>query len=261
MDGKDTDTVMNLELEGKVALITGGTRGIGRAIALKLAEQGVQLILNYLRNRKAAEATAEAIAELGGKPPLLIKANVGSPEKVKALFEEIRTSYEHLDILISNAASGVLNPTLELSPRHLEWSMEINAYGLVYLAQEAVPLMKSGGKIIALSSAGATHAIPNYGAVGASKAALEAFVRHLSAELAPQNIQVNTLSAGVVDTEALKHFPNRETLLERSAQLTPAGRLTQPEDVADVALFLCSRLSNMVQGQTLVVDGGYSVLS
>lgn len=253
--------MVNLNLDGKIALVTGGTRGIGRAIALQLAAQGVQLILNYLRNRKAAEATAAEIVAAGGKAPLLIKANVGDPEKVKALFTEIRQHHNHLDILVSNAASGVLNPTLELAPRHLEWSMEINAYGLVYLVQEAVPMMATGGKIIALSSAGATHAIPNYAAVGASKAALEAFVRHLSVELAPQGIQINTLSAGIVDTEALKHFPNREALLERSATETPAGRLTTPEDVANVALFLASSLSDMVQGQTLVVDGGYSVRS
>ncbi len=253
--------MVNLELEGKVALVTGGTRGIGRAIALKLAAQGVQLILNYFRNRKAAEATAADIVAAGGKPPLIIKANVGDPEKVKALFEEIQQHYSRLDILVSNAASGVLKPTLELTPRHLQWCLEINAYALVYLAQAAVPMMTSGGKIIALSSAGATHAIPNYAAVGASKAALESIVRHLSAELAPQSIQVNTLSAGVVDTDALSHFPNREALLTAFTENTPAGRLTLPEDVADVALFLCSQLSDMVQGQTLVVDGGYSALS
>lgn len=253
--------MVNLELEGKVALVTGGTRGIGRAIALKLAEQGVQLILNYFRNRKAAESTAAEILAIGGKAPLIIKANVGDPEKVNALFAEIQEHYTQLDILISNAASGVLKPTLELTPRHLQWCLEINAYALVYLAQAAVPMMPSGGKIIALSSAGSTHAIPNYAAVGASKAALESIVRHLSAELAPKGIQVNTLSAGVVDTDALNHFPNREALLASSAEGTPAGRLTLPEDVADVALFLCSKLSDMVQGQTLIVDGGYSALS
>ena len=253
--------MVHLELEGKVALVTGGTRGIGRAIALKLAEQGAQLILNYFRNRKAAEATAAEIFAVSGKAPLIIKANVGDPEKVKALFAEIHAHYDHLDILVSNAASGVLKPVLELTPRHLQWCLEINAYALVYLAQGAVPMMTSGGKIIALSSAGSTHAIPNYAAVGASKAALESIVRHLSAELASQGIQVNTLSAGVVDTDALSHFPNREALLDSSAKDTPAGRLTLPEDVADVALFLCSRLSDMVQGQTLVVDGGYSALS
>jgi enoyl-[acyl-carrier protein] reductase III len=150
---------------------------------------------------------------------------------------------------------------LELTRRHLEWTFEINTYALLFLAQQAMPLLRPGSRILAISSQGASHVIPNYAAVGASKAALEALVRQLSVELAPQGIHVNVISAGVVDTEALQHFPNREALLQQSAQSTPFGRLTRPEDVADVALFLCSRLSDMIHGQTLVVDGGYRILS
>ncbi len=250
-----------LDLRGKVALITGGTRGIGKAIALRLAQQGCQVVLNYLRNREAAEAAADQIEALDLPRPLLIKANVGDPEKVKALFEIFARDHSQLDFLISNAASGVLKPALELSQRHLEWSLEINAYALLYLVQQAVPLMPSGSRILAVSSAGATRVIPHYAAVGASKAALESLVRHLSVELAPCGIGVNTISAGVVDTEALKHFPNREALLSSSAERTPLGRLVTPQDVADVALFLCSPLAQMIQGQTLVVDGGLSVVA
>lgn len=250
-----------LDLSGKVALITGGTRGIGQAIALRLAQQGCQVVLNYLRNRQAAEATADQIEALGLPRPLLIKANVGDPDKVKTLFESFAQQHSQLDFLISNAASGVLKPALELSKRHLEWSLEINAYALLFLAQAALPLMPSGSRILAVSSAGATRSIPNYAAVGASKAALESLVRHLSVELAPRGIGVNTISAGVVDTEALKHFANREELLSDSEQRTPIGRLVTPADVADVALFLCSPLAQMIQGQTLVVDGGLSILA
>lgn len=252
---------MDLELRGQRALITGGTRGIGRAIALKFAAQGVELALNYFRNRRAAEATADAVEALGAPRPLLLKANVGDPEKVKGLVAELQEHWDRVDMLISNAASGVLKPVTELTRRHLEWSLEINAYALLQLSQELLPLMPAGGRILALSSLGSLRAIPNYAAVGASKAALESLVRHMAAELAPQGIRVNTLSAGVVDTEALTHFPNRESLLAESARRTPAGRLTTPEDVADVALLLCSPLAAMIQGQTVTVDGGYSILS
>ncbi|MGV3524955.1 MAG: enoyl-[acyl-carrier-protein] reductase FabL [Candidatus Sericytochromatia bacterium] len=252
---------MSLDLTGQHALITGGTRGIGRAVALRLAGAGARVALSYLRNRKAAEATAAEIVALGGPPPLLLKGNLGEPDKVAALVAELRESFGSLDILISNAASGVLKPGLELSRRHLTWTMEINAYALLDLVQQAAPLMPVGGRIIALSSAGATRAIPNYAAVGASKAALEALVRHLALELAPRGLRVNTLCAGVVDTEALTHFPNREALLSDALERTPAGRLVTPEDVADVALLLCSPLAAMIQGQTLVVDGGNSILA
>jgi enoyl-[acyl-carrier protein] reductase III len=140
--------------------------------------------------------------------------------------------------------------------------MNINASALMHLAQQAVPLMAGDrGTIVAVSSLGAVRAIPNYAAVGASKAALESLVRHLAVELAPRNINVNVVSAGVVDTDALKHFPNRDSLLEHSRQRTPAGRLTTPEDVANVVYFLCTSLAEMIQGQTLIVDGGYSILA
>jgi enoyl-[acyl-carrier protein] reductase III len=140
--------------------------------------------------------------------------------------------------------------------------MDINAGTLLPLAQRSVPLMPStGGKIIAVSSLGAVRAIPNYTAVGASKAALESLVRHLALELAPRSINVNAISAGIVDTEALKHFPNRSEMIESTSARTPAGRLTLPEDVADAVIFLVSPLARMIHGHTLVVDGGYSILA
>jgi enoyl-[acyl-carrier protein] reductase III len=176
------------------------------------------------------------------------------------MFDVLRTEFGRLDILISNAASGVIRPALELTPRHWQWTMDINAGTLIPLTQQSVPLMEDGGAIIAVSSLGAVRAIPNYSAVGASKAALESLVRHLAMELAPRGIRVNAVSAGVVDTDALKHFPNRGDLLEGAAKRTPAGRLILPSDVADAVLFLVSPLAQMVIGQTLVVDGGYSIL-
>ncbi len=245
-------------LRGKVGLVTGSSRGIGKAIALRLAENGIDLVVNYVRHRQDAEATARLIEEKGARC-LVVKANVANDEDLQGMFGLIKSEFGHLDFLISNAASGVLKPALELSSRHWNWAMEINARALLSLTQQAVPLMGKGARIMAVSSMGAVRAVENYTAVGASKAALESLVRHLAVELGPMGINVNTISAGAVDTEALKKFPNREQILDGALQRTPLGRLTTPEDVADVALFLCSDLAAMIQGQTIVVDGGYSI--
>ncbi len=246
------------ELNGKVALITGGSRGIGRAIALRLAENGADVVVNYVRHRRDAEETVAAIEEKGVKC-LAVKANVAKEDGVIRMFDEIREQYEHLDILVSNAASGVLKPAMELTTRHWDWAMDINARALLTLTQHAVPMMKKGGRIMAVSSLGAVRAVPNYTVVGASKAALESVIRHLAVELGPRGILVNTISAGVVDTDALKKFPNRDEIIGASLERTPLGRLTIPEDVADLALFLCSDLAAMIHGQVIVVDGGYAI--
>ena len=248
------------ELKGKVALVTGGSRGIGRAIALKLAEQGVSIAINFMRNRKAAQATIEELEALGVKAKAY-RANVGNEEELHAMFEQFEADFGKIDILISNAASGVLKPAMELTRRHWSWTMDINAATLLHLVQHSVPLMNGNGKVVAISSLGSVRAIPDYTAVGASKAALESLVRHLSVELAPMGINVNTLSAGVVDTEALKHFPERDQILENSRVRTPAGRLVTPDDVADVALFMVTDAAKMIHGATIVVDGGYSVVA
>ncbi|HNW58792.1 MAG TPA: enoyl-[acyl-carrier-protein] reductase FabL [bacterium] len=246
-------------MQGKVALVTGGSRGIGRAIALRLAEAGADVAINYLRQRTAADETV-ALVEKRGRRALAIRANVGEVENIPVMIQEIKDKFGRLDILVSNAASGVLKPALELNEHHWHWTMDINAGTLLPLTQFSLPLMEAqGGHIIAVSSLGSVRAIPNYAAVGASKAALESLIRHLAVELAARNIHVNAVSAGVVDTDALKHFPNREQLLETSRQKTPSGRLTTPEDVADVVLLLCSPLAQQIHGQTIVVDGGYAI--
>lgn len=246
------------ELKNRVALVTGSSRGIGRAIAIRLAEHGVHLVINYLRKKSEAEETAKAIRAFGVKC-LVVKANVADDEDVAAMFEEIEREYGRLDILVSNAASGVLKPSWQLTTKHWDWAMNINARALLPLSQGAARLMQTGGHIIAVSSLGAVRAIENYAAVGASKAALESLVRHLAVEMAPCGINVNVVQAGAVDTEALKHFPNRDEILENTRRRIPAGRLLTPEDVADVVLLLCSDKARMIQGQTIVVDGGYSI--
>ena len=191
---------------------------------------------------------------------MIVKANVAKEGDVKAMFETIAEEFGRVDVLVSNAASGVLKPALELTERHWNWAMDINARALLSLVQEGLPLMKEGSRVIAVSSLGSVRAIQNYTTVGASKAALESLVRHLAVELGPHGIRVNTVSAGAVDTDALKHFPNREEILENAMVRTPLGRLTTPEDVADVTLFLCSNLAEMIQGQVVTVDGGYAIM-
>ena len=254
-------TGLKIDLTGKKALVTGGSRGIGRAIAVRLAEAGADVAINYLRNKKPAEETAAAVRKAGRKA-LLVKGNVADTDALAGMFKSIAEEFAGLDILVSNAASGVIKPAMELTLRHWHWTMDINAAALLPMAQHAVPLMKDrGGHVIAVSSLGAVRAIPHYAAVGASKAALESLVRHLAVELAPRGIRVNAVSSGVVDTDALKHFPNRDLMLSESARRTPAGRLVEPADVADAVLWLASPLSGMVVGQTIVVDGGYSVLA
>ncbi len=251
-----------MKLVGKNALVTGGSRGIGRAIALKLASLGANVAINYLRNTKFAEETAAMIEDKGVKA-LAIKANVAEEKDVDYLFSEIEKEFGGTNILISNAASGVLRPALRLKRRHWDWTMTINAGALLYLLKKSYPYMKKEGRgaIVAVSSLGAIRAIPNYAAVGASKAALESLVRHLSIELAPVGINVNIVSAGVVETDALKHFPNRDIIIDEAKKKTPAGRLTTPEDVAEVVAFLCSESAKMIQGQRIIIDGGYSILA
>lgn len=246
------------DLNGKVALITGGSRGIGRAIAIRLAENGADIIVNYVRHKRDAMETAEEVEKLGRRC-LLVKTNVANEHDVEKMFSIIADEFSQLDFLVSNAASGVLKPALELTEKHWNWAMDINARALLTLVQKGVPLMRKGSKIMAVSSLGSVRAIENYTTVGASKAALESLVRHFAVELGSKGINVNTISAGAVDTDALKHFPNREEILDTAMARTPLGRLTTPQDVADIALFLCSNLSSMIQGQVITVDGGYAI--
>lgn len=249
------------ELQGKKALVTGGSRGIGRAIALALADAGADVCVNYLRQRRPAAETLEEI-ESRGVRGLLAKANVAEEKGIRHIFDRIQAHFGGLDILVSNAASGIIRSFAELSLRHFNWTMSINAASLLPLAQNAIPMMSEngGGRIVAVSSLGSVRAIPNYTAVGASKAALESIVRHLAYELGGRNISVNVVSAGVVDTDALKHFPNREELIDGALARTPAGRLVRPEDVADAVVFLCGERAAMIHGQTITVDGGYSII-
>jgi len=249
---------MNEPLAKKIALVTGASRGIGRAIALKLAGAGCDVAIIYHTSQDEAEAVASEISAQGRRT-LAIQADVSDPGSVAEAFKAFREQFDHLDIVVSNAAIGVLRPALELTLKHWRRCMETNALALNLLAQEAVPLMGGGGCMIGLSSLGASRAIPHYAFIGASKAALESVARSLAQELGPRHIRVNTVSAGVVDTDALKYFPNREQLLAEYARRTPAGPTLTPEHVADAVYLLCLPEAAMITGHTLVVDGGFCI--
>src|SRR4030095_6736663 len=230
-------------LSGKTALVTGAARGIGRAVALKLARDGCDVAANYYNSADEAEALCAEIRALGRRS-VAIQGSVGVPDSVDEMFAEFRKHFDRLDIVVSNAASGVLKPVMSMGLKHFRWCMETNALAVNLLAQRAVPLMPGGGRIIAMSSLGASRAMPDYGFIGASKAALEALVRALAQELGPRGIRVNTVSAGVVDTDALTHFPNREELLQNFAQRTPAGPVLTPDDVAGAVDRKSTRLNS-----------------
>lgn len=249
---------MSEPLVGKIALVTGASRGIGRAIALKLAGAGCDVAIVYRSSHDEAEATCSALRALGRRA-LAVQADVSDPESVAEAFIAFRQQFDRVDIVVSNAAIGVLRPALELTLKHWRRCMETNALALNLLAQQAAPLMRDGGRIIGISSLGAARAIPHYAFIGASKAALESVARSLAQELGPRRIRVNIVNAGVVDTDALKHFPNREQLLAEYARRAPAGPTLTPEDVANAVYLLCLPEAAMITGHTLVVDGGYCI--
>jgi len=239
-------------------LVTGGGRGIGRAIALRFAEAGARVFVNFFVNREAAEKTARDVEHAGGVA-YLIQADLKEPADIRRMFAEVATVAGGLDVLVNNAASGVLKPALELTAKHWDWVMATNARPVLLCAQEAARLMRSGGRVIGLSSLGSQRVIPGYAAVGVSKAAAEAVTRYLAVELAPRGITVNTVCAGAIETDIWRAIPGGERLLETARARTPAGGLVTAEAIADVVMFLASPAAQAIQGQIIVADGGYSL--
>ncbi len=244
-----------MSFEGASVLVTGGSRGIGKAIALRFASLGARRVaIGYMRGDRAAEETASELGAAGAEP-VLVRGNVAS----QRIADEV-AALGALDVLVHAAATGVIRPALETEDKHWDWTLSANARALLSLTRAAAPSMPPGSSVVGISSLGSVRVLDDYTLVGVSKAALEALVRYLAVELAPRGIRVNAVSAGVVETGALEHFPNKEAMLEMGAR-NPVGRLVSPEDVAAAVTFLCSPEADMIRGHTLVVDGGWSLLA
>ena len=244
-----------MSFSGGSVLVTGGSRGIGKAIALRFASLGAtRVAIGYMRGDMPAEETAAELRELGAEP-VLVRGNVAS----QRVADEV-AALGPLHALVHAAATGVIRPALETEDKHWDWTLSANARALLSLTRAAAPAMPDGASIVGISSLGSVRVLDNYSLVGASKAALEALVRYLAVELAPRGIRVNAVSAGVVETGALEHFPNKEAMLEMGIR-NPVGRLVTPGDVAGLVTFLCTPEAEMIRGQTVVVDGGWSLLT
>lgn len=245
-------------LSGKIALVTGGTRGIGRAISLKLAGLGAHIILNYLDREKEARETLSLI-ESGNGTAELLPANLAHLDNIKSMADTLHKKHPRLDLLIHSAALGTFKNVIDLRQNQWDLSFDINTKAFLWLVQKLSPLMPKQSSIVAISSTGAQRYVPSYGAVGISKAALENLVRYLAVELAARSIRVNAVSGGLIDTESLNAFPHLEMMKKETIRRTPQGRLGTPEDIANVVAFLCQEDSSWILGQTLIADGGYSL--
>lgn len=246
-------------LAGSEVLVTGGTRGIGRAISLQLARAGASVVANYARNDDAAEALRSVAAQEQLALEVL-RADLTLAKGVAAVLDRMRASTARPVSLVHCAGTGVHHPFEELTSRHWDWTMALNVRAFFELVSQMMPLFGEGSAIVPVSSAGAVRAVPAYSAVGASKGALEALARHLAAELAPRGIRVNILSPGSVETDAWAAFPGKDERLAETVRRTPLGRTVNVEEIAQAAQFLCSRASNGIIGHTLVVDGGARIV-
>ncbi len=245
-------------LSGKIALVTGGTRGIGRGISLELARQGARVLAVFARDRKSADAL-EATAKEQGLAIETIRGDLSNDETFAQVVATVKEKAPHLDILVHSAASGVHKSAHELSARHLTWTFNINLFSIHNLVRELFPLFRPGGRLIGITSSGGVRTLPHYAAVGSSKGALESLFRHYAVEFAPRGIAVNLVSPGMVMTEAVEAFPDKEARIESALKDTPTGKMTTPEQVGAVVCFLCSEAASQIVGQTIVVDGGRSV--
>ncbi|TVS10390.1 MAG: SDR family oxidoreductase [Planctomycetaceae bacterium] len=251
-----------IDLSGQVALVTGASRGIGRACALRLAEAGADIVVNYVSSKSSAMEVAEAIRRMG-RNAAVIRADISERDDVESMIEFIKLEFGSLAIVVSNAATGGFRPLVATTDRNFDAAMHINVRPVLYLVQAALPLLEQSegrAKVIAISSHGSVIALPMYGTIGTSKAALEALMRHMALELGERGINFNTVRAGLVETDSTRRIPNSEAIFAGRIHKSMTGhRFLTDRDVADAVLYLASPLSDLVQGETLVVDGGVGI--
>ena len=248
-------TIDQRPLAGKTALVTGGSRGIGKAISMELARRGADICFNYLRSHAAARVAEEEFAAQGAVV-LRHRANLADDTAIEGLIGAVVERYGKIDILVNNAASGVMRSSVEITEKHWDWTQSINAKAPWRLAALASEHMTEGSRVFNISSPGSTRVLAQYFPVGVSKAALDAITRYMAIDLAPKGIAVNGVSAGFVETDALDAFPDDLGIKEVAMRPTPAGRPITPDDVAKVVAMLCSPDAEMIRGQVIVVDGG-----
>lgn len=246
-------------LEGKTALVTGGTRGIGRAVTLRLAAMGATVCVNYFKTRSAADEIIAEIEKIGGQA-VTIRCNVGNHGMLEKMFATIKEKYGKLDIFISNAALGKTGAISEIDDSSWDLAMDVNAKAFLYGTQLASELMTDGGRIVALTSLGSRFYIPGYSSIGISKAAIECLVKYIAVEYSEKRINCNAVAGGFIDTDALKGFPGYEQIKADVIRRTPSHRLGTPDEIAAVVCFLCTPDAGWITGQTIVVDGGFSLV-
>lgn len=246
---------------GKVALITGGSRGIGRATAKLLAARGADVAFTYRRQEGAAAEVAEAIRQLGRRA-LPVPADLTEMEAVRGVFARVREAFGALDFFVANAATTAFKPLLAVKEHNVDKTFAITVKGFLVAAQEAVPLMEGRrGRIVAVSGIDSLGCLPRHGTLGAAKAAMEVLTRYLAAELAPRGITVNAVNPGLVETDSARFYggDGYEAWKAQVIRATPKGRVGAPEDIARVIAFLCSEEAEWICGQTIVADGGLTL--
>jgi enoyl-[acyl-carrier protein] reductase III len=248
--------------EGKIALITGASRGIGKALALRLAARGAIPVVNYKQNEELARETVAEI-ERFGSTGLAIRADLENLDEIEAMFDQVQERFGRLDFFVSNASASNFHHFMDLKPHHLERTYNLNVRAFVVGTQRAVKLMRDGGRVVVLSSYGSIRSFPTYANLGSAKAALETWARYMAVELAPRGVNVNAVNGGIIETDSSSYFyatgrvPSLETVLPK----IPKRRMGSAAEVADSVLFLLSPEAEYVTGTTLVVDGGLTAIA
>ena len=247
---------MGTSLAGKMALVTGASRGIGRAIAQKLAEEGATVAVNFHSRADAAAEVVAEIAEAGGQA-VALQADLSRPEQIDELFTDTLEQLGRLDILVNNAGMAIFKPAAQFSEEDFDQLFALNVKGVFFACQQAARKLADGGRIINISSTVTRIMLPHYGLYGASKAALEALTRSLAKELGARDITVNCLSPGPTDTELFRHGKSADQIAQLAA-MAAFGRLGTPEDIAGAVALLASPEAGWISGQTICANGGFA---